>query len=266
MSDITNGYLEKKLDWIPGMNNIRLRDFPSFIRTTDIDDTMLNYMMRESEAIPRGSAIVLNTFDALEHDSVNALTVTNPRIFTIGPLDMMQQHFCDDRLKHIGSNLWTEDLSCIDWLDTKDPGSVVYVNFGSPRLDSVGGDDAMMPPEFVEETKGRGMVTSWCAQEEREEVEAYVREMMDGMKGETIRSKALEWKKKVEEATAFGGSSYLNFEKLAFRLLRSEKNKASSANCKRDVFATIRETHSFEDAYITCIENGDLKRFHNEEE
>lgn len=192
MSDITNGYLETKLDWINGMNNIRLRDIPSFIQTTDIDDTMLNYMMREASAIPRGSAIVLNTFDTLEHNSINALTIINPRIFTIGPLHMMQQYVCDDRLKEIGSNLWKEDVSCIGWLDTKDPGSVVYVNFGSitimtkeqliefgwglanskkhflwiTRPDIVGGDDAMMPPEFVEETKGRGMVTSWCPQEE----------------------------------------------------------------------------------------------------
>ncbi|GKE24508.1 hypothetical protein Tco_1436020 [Tanacetum coccineum] len=47
MSDIANGYLETILDWIPGMENIRLRDFPSFIQTRDIDDTMLNYMIRK---------------------------------------------------------------------------------------------------------------------------------------------------------------------------------------------------------------------------
>ena len=34
------------------------------------------------------------------------------------------------------------------------------------RPDIVGGDEAMMQPEFVLETKGRGMVTSWCPQEE----------------------------------------------------------------------------------------------------
>ncbi|GKC12696.1 hypothetical protein Tco_1009478 [Tanacetum coccineum] len=108
MSDIANGYLETILDWIPGMENIRLRDFPSFIQSRDIDDTMLNYMIRKAAAIPRGSNIMLNTFDALEHGSVNVLTVTNPRTFTIGPLDMMQQHFCDERLKQLGSNRWKE--------------------------------------------------------------------------------------------------------------------------------------------------------------
>ncbi|XP_023745822.1 UDP-glycosyltransferase 85A8 [Lactuca sativa] len=305
MSEVTNGYLERNLDWIPGMNNIRLKDFPSFIRTTDINDTMLNYLITESAAIPRGSAVVLNTFDALEHDSVNPLMALNPRTFTIGPLHLMQQHIENEQVKHIGSNLWKEDESCISWLDTKDPGSVVYVNFGSitvmtkeqliefgwglanskkdflwiTRPDIVGGNEAMMPPEFVDETKGRGMVTSWCPQEQvlkhpaigaflthsgwnstiesissgvpvicwpffaeqqtncryscvewgigmeidsnvkREEVEAQVREMMDGKKGKMMKCKALEWKKKAEEAVAIEGSSYLNFDKLVTEVL-----------------------------------------------
>ncbi|KAI3675842.1 hypothetical protein L1987_85438 [Smallanthus sonchifolius] len=237
---MTNGYLETSLDWIPKMKNIRLKDFPSFFRTTDINDVMLNSLITKTAAIPRGIAIILNTFDALEQDSVKPLLAMNPQIFTIGPLHMMQQYVNDDRLKPIGSNLWKEDASCIDWLDTKDPGSVVYVNFGSitittkeqliefgwglanskkdflwiTRPDIVGGDEAMMPPEFVEETKGRGMVTSWCPQEEeivmeidtnvkREEVEAQVREMMDGKKGKMMKNKALEWKKKSQRSRRY---------------------------------------------------------------
>lgn len=305
ISDLTNGYLETTLDWIPGMNNIRLRDFPTFIRTTDINDTMLNYFIRETAAIPRGSAIILNTFDALEQDSINPLIALNPRIFTVGPLHMMEQYVHDERLERIRSNLWEEDDSCLSWLDTKECNSVVYVNFGSitimskeqliefgwglanskkdflwiTRPDIVGGDDAMMPPEFVHETKGRGMVTSWCPQEQvmkhpaiggflthsgwnstiesisngipmicwpffseqqtncryscveweigmeidtdvkREEVESQVREMMDGKKGEMMKSKILEWKKKAEEAVAVGGSSYCNFDILVSDLL-----------------------------------------------
>ncbi|KAI7741292.1 hypothetical protein M8C21_009359 [Ambrosia artemisiifolia] len=191
MSYMTNGYLETTLDWIPGMNNIRLRDLPSFIRTTDINDILLNFLMTEAEALPRGSAIVLNTFDALEQDSVKPLTAFNPRIFTVGPLHLMQ-HLQDECVKQVGSNLWKEDLSCINWLDTKDDGSVIFVNFGSitvmtkeqliefgwglansksdflwiTRPDIVGGNEAVMPADFLVETKGRGMITSWCPQEQ----------------------------------------------------------------------------------------------------
>ncbi|PWA34421.1 UDP-glucuronosyl/UDP-glucosyltransferase [Artemisia annua] len=183
MSYVTNGYLETIIDWIPGMKEyIRSRDFPSFIRTTDINETMLNYLMTESETMLRGSPIVLNTYDALEEDSVNPLIAINPRIFTVGPLHLMQQHVPNDQLTDIGSNLWKEDASCIHWLDTKDIGSVLFVNFGSitvmtkeqltefgwglansqkdflliTRPDIVGGDEAMMPQEFIDETQGRG--------------------------------------------------------------------------------------------------------------
>ncbi|KAJ0734216.1 putative 7-deoxyloganetin glucosyltransferase [Helianthus annuus] len=305
MSYVTNGYLETSLDWIPGMNNIRLRDFPSFVRTTDKNDIMLNYLMNEVEALPRGSAVVLNTFDALEHDSVKPLNALNPRIFTLGPLHLMEQHLQDERVKQLGSSLWKEDVSCIHWLDTKDPGSVVFVNFGSitvmtkeqliefgwglanskknflwiARPDIVGSTEAGMSPEFLVETKGRGMITSWCPQEQvlkhpaiggflihsgwnstlesissgvpvlcwpffaeqqtncryscvewgigmeidtnvkREEVEAQVREIIDGTKGKMMKAKALELKKKAKEAVTIGGSSYLNFDKLVTEIL-----------------------------------------------
>ncbi|KAJ0501166.1 putative 7-deoxyloganetin glucosyltransferase [Helianthus annuus] len=305
MSYVTSGYLETSLDWIPGMNNIRLRDFPSFIRITDINDFLLNYLMNEVEALPRASAVVLNTFDALEHDSVKPLNALNPRIFTLGPLHLMEQHLQDEGVKQLGSNLWKEDVSCIHWLDTKDDGSVVFVNFGSiavmtkeqliefgwglanskkdflwiTRPDIVGGNEAVMPPEFLDEIKGRGMITSWCPQEQvlnhpaiggflthsgwnstlesissgvpvlcwpfcgeqptncryscmewgigmeidtnvkRKEVEAQVRELIDGAKGEMLKAKALDLQKKAKEAVIFGGSSYVNFNKLVTEVL-----------------------------------------------
>ncbi|KAG8363998.1 hypothetical protein BUALT_Bualt19G0080600 [Buddleja alternifolia] len=158
LQDVSNGYLETTIDWVSGMNGIRLRDFPSFIRTTNPKDIMLNFLLQEIEAIPRVKALILNTFDALEQDVLNAL-------FAI--------------------------LDCIKWLDAKDPKSVVYVNFGSItvvtaqqltefawglvnskkaflwiiRPDIVVGDSAMLPPEFVEDTKDRSKLISWCPQE-----------------------------------------------------------------------------------------------------
>ncbi|KAI3786659.1 hypothetical protein L1987_40520 [Smallanthus sonchifolius] len=191
----------------------------------------------------RASAVMLNTFDALEQDSVNPLTALNPQIFTVGPLHLMQQHVHDERLKHVGSNLCKQDASSISWLDTKDPGSVVFVNFVSitimtkeqliefgwglanskkdflwiTRPDIVGHNDVVLPPELVDETKGRGMMISWCPQEKV--VAAQVREMIDGKHGEVMKKKSMEWKKKAEEAVGVNGSSYLKFDKLVDLLL-----------------------------------------------
>ncbi|PHT76249.1 hypothetical protein T459_19771 [Capsicum annuum] len=44
-SYLTNGYLEKTLDWIPGMKDIHLRDLPGFIRTANPDDYMIKYLL-----------------------------------------------------------------------------------------------------------------------------------------------------------------------------------------------------------------------------
>jgi hypothetical protein len=48
----------------------------------------------------------------------------------------------------------------------------------------------------------------------RDEIEALVKEMMEGDKGKAMRQNAQEWKKKAVEATDIGGSSYKSFERL----------------------------------------------------
>lgn len=194
-SDLTNGYLDTEIDWIPGMEGVRLRDMPSFIRTTDPDDIMLNFDGGEAQNARGARGLILNTYDALEHDVLRALRRTSffPRLYTVGPLAANKSSVLDG----IGGNLWKEDASCLRWLDAQaqreGPGSVVYVNFGSitvvtpaqlaefawglagcgrpflwiVRPDLVAsGERAVLPEEFVRETRDRGLLASWCPQEE----------------------------------------------------------------------------------------------------
>ncbi|WOH14067.1 hypothetical protein DCAR_0933583 [Daucus carota subsp. sativus] len=192
MSDVTNGYLDTKIDWVPGMKGMTLKYFPSFLRTTDINDIMLNFFIIETEAVPKARAIIINTYETLEEDALHAISATQPHIYCIGPLNFMMNHVQDTRLASIGSSLWKEETSCIDWLDNREPNSVIYVNFGSitpmsatqltefawglansnkhflwiVRPDIIAGDEAMVPPEFLAETRERGMLASWCSQEQ----------------------------------------------------------------------------------------------------
>ncbi|XP_010066660.2 7-deoxyloganetin glucosyltransferase [Eucalyptus grandis] len=192
-SYLTNGHLDTVIDWIPGMKDIRLWDLPTFLRTTDPDDILFNFMMDVTERANTASAMIFHTFDALESEVLNALSSMFPRVYAIGPLSLLVNKLVQEEspLKSIDCNLWTEDTECLRWLDSKEPKSVLYVNFGSIavltreeliefamglansehpflwiiRPDLVSGDSAVLPREFLEETEGRSMYADWCPQE-----------------------------------------------------------------------------------------------------
>ncbi|ESW13195.1 hypothetical protein PHAVU_008G175600 [Phaseolus vulgaris] len=191
-SYLKNGYLDTTIDWIAGIKEIRLKDIPSFIRTTDPEDIMFNFASGECKRAEKACAIILNTFDALEHDVLEAFSSILPPVYSIGPLSLLLDDVSDKSLNAIGFNLWREEPGCLEWLDTKEANTVVYVNFGSVtvmtndqliefawglansyktflwviRQDLVVGEKAVLPPEFVTQTKNRGLLSSWCAQEQ----------------------------------------------------------------------------------------------------
>ncbi|KAL6277219.1 hypothetical protein ACE6H2_020820 [Prunus campanulata] len=76
-------------------------------------------------------------------------------------------------------------------------------------------------PFFAEQqTNCRYACTDWeigmevSPEVKRDEIEALVKEMLEGERGMKMREKAKQWKKKAVEATDVGGSSYNNFDRL----------------------------------------------------
>ncbi|XP_062027194.1 7-deoxyloganetin glucosyltransferase-like [Rosa rugosa] len=191
-SCFTNGFLDKVVDWIPGMKGIRLRDLPGCFRTTNPDDIFFNFSIEAMDRVHKASAVVVHTFDALEPDVLDALSSTPPPVYAIGPLQLLLNQVPEDPLKSGGYSLWKEETECLQWLNSKVPNSVIYVNFGSLavitpehllefgwglansklpffwviRPDLVNGESAILPPEFVAETRGRSLIASWCPQEQ----------------------------------------------------------------------------------------------------
>lgn len=153
---------------------------------------MVNFAIGECQRAFKASAIVINTFDDLEHEVLNAMQSMFHNIYSIGSLSLLVNRLQNTSLNATGSNLWKEERECLDWLATKEPNSVVYVNFGSitvmtaqqmsefawglansnhnflwvVRPDLVRGEFAMLPDEFANITKERGLLVSWCPQEE----------------------------------------------------------------------------------------------------
>ncbi|KAF3335424.1 UDP-glycosyltransferase 85A2-like protein [Carex littledalei] len=190
-AQLHNGFLDTAVDWVPGLNHMRLKDFPSFIRTTDRNDIMFNFITHEMDRAPMASAIILNTFDELEQEVLTAMAAILPPIYTIGPLPMLSEQVPVSPIKSLSLNLWKEQSDCLNWLEGKRNQSVVYVNFGSLatvtneqltefawglansgyafmwiiRPDLVKGDNAKLPLEFLEATKDRSLILSWCQQE-----------------------------------------------------------------------------------------------------
>ncbi|XVE86801.1 hypothetical protein DITRI_Ditri18aG0063400 [Diplodiscus trichospermus] len=187
---LSDGTLETPIDWIPGISNIRLRDIPSFIRANNPDDIMFDFTGSEAQNCLKSPAIIFNTFDEFEHEVLEAIANKFPRIYATGPLPLLSRHLPEGPSKSINSSLWKEDTNCIQWLNKREPHSVVYVNYGSVtvmseqhlkefawglanckhpflwivRPDVVMGDSAILPEEFFEEIKDRGLITSWCPQ------------------------------------------------------------------------------------------------------
>uniref|UniRef100_A0A0E0DCH3 Uncharacterized protein n=2 Tax=Oryza TaxID=4527 RepID=A0A0E0DCH3_9ORYZ len=199
-AQLTDGYLDTVVDGAAarGMcDGVQLRDYPSFIRTTDLGDVMLNFIMREAERLSLPDAVILNTFDDLERPALDAMrAVLPPPVYAVGPLHLHVRRAVPtgSPLHGVGSNLWKEQDGLLEWLDDHRPSSVVYVSYGSiavmtseqllefawgladsgyafvwvvrPDLVKGGeGDAAALPPEFHAAVEGRGVLPAWCPQE-----------------------------------------------------------------------------------------------------
>nr|CAN70826.1 hypothetical protein VITISV_029098 [Vitis vinifera] len=190
-SCLSNGYLDTSIDWIPGLNGVRLKDLPTFIRTTDPNDTMFNYNLLSVNNALKAKSIILNTFEDLEKEVLDSIKTKFPPVYTIGPLWMLQQQLSEAKLDSIDLNLWKEDTRCLDWLDKRERGSVVYVNYGSLvtltpsqlsefawglanskcpflwviRSNLVVSEAEIISKDFMEEISGRGLLSGWCPQE-----------------------------------------------------------------------------------------------------
>nr|AFJ53005.1 UDP-glycosyltransferase 1 [Linum usitatissimum] len=195
-SYLTNGYLDTVVDCILGLNkNMRLKDLPTFMRTTNPNDVVFNFCIDQLARIPEGSALIMNTFDSLEQEVLSSISTLCPNLLSVGPLTNLLDQVKEEKVKNINTNLWAEHPESLKWLDSQEDNSVLYVNFGSVavmtpdqltefawglaksekpflwiiRPDLVYGNSEgalSVPSGFVEETRGRGLLTSWCNQEQ----------------------------------------------------------------------------------------------------
>ncbi|KAK4261873.1 hypothetical protein QN277_004811 [Acacia crassicarpa] len=128
------------------------------------------------------------TFDKMEHEALEWMKIICPGMATIGP--MVPSAYLDNRMENntdYGFNINKADMSTLEWLNTKEPNSVVYVASGSMiditleeskeiamALKSLGCNflwvmketeiPKKLPSNFIEETSEKGMFVKWCPQ------------------------------------------------------------------------------------------------------
>jgi hypothetical protein len=100
---------------------------PSILPSKEIGLKLLNLA---NETATNSCGAIINTFQALESHELAAvrdelLADKVVPTFAIGPLHKIAS------TDNVGTSLRNQDRSCIKWLDTQEPGSVLYLSFGS---------------------------------------------------------------------------------------------------------------------------------------
>ncbi|XP_071686830.1 UDP-glycosyltransferase 85C1-like [Rutidosis leptorrhynchoides] len=192
-SYLTNGYLEMEIDWIPGMEGIRLKDLPEFIRVTSPNDIAFTFLLEVAQKADNVSHMIFHTFEDLEASLIEEIRFVFPNVYNVGPLQLLLNQKQESKSSEFsGYSLRHEEPECVQWLESKEPNSVVYVNFGSIavmslqdlvelgwglvnskyefswiiRNDLVDGKPSVLPKELEDAINEKGFVGSWCTQEE----------------------------------------------------------------------------------------------------
>ncbi|KAL6224877.1 hypothetical protein ACLB2K_003732 [Fragaria x ananassa] len=174
----------------PGIPNLQVSDLPSTI----LPSTPVHFKKLISDSArcaEKASWVLGNSFYELEREIIDSMESLVP-IRPIGPLVspfLLGKSDADDESS---VDVWEAEESCIEWLDKQRPCSVIFVSFGrvtvlsqkqidnistalknsgrpflwSLKLPAEGStrDSGELSREFLEETKEKGMVVTWCSQ------------------------------------------------------------------------------------------------------
>lgn len=121
------GNSNQELHGVPGGEGLlRCKDLPGFWSVEDVAKMDPMNFVSQILATSKSSGLILNTFDELEAPFVTSLSKIYKRLYTIGPIHSLLKNSTQSQCE-----FWKEDHSCLAWLDSQPPRSVLFVSFGS---------------------------------------------------------------------------------------------------------------------------------------
>ncbi|XP_058769520.1 cinnamate beta-D-glucosyltransferase-like [Vicia villosa] len=171
---------------------LKYNEIPDFLHPFCKYPFLATLILEQFKNLSKVFCVLVDTYEELEHDFIKYISEKSILVKTIGPL------FNNPRIKDAsdirGDFVKKDDSNIIEWLNTKQEGSVVYISFGTivyllqeqvdeiahglleskvsflwvlkPPSKESGREPHVLPDGFLEETSGRGKVVKWCPQVE----------------------------------------------------------------------------------------------------
>lgn len=177
---------------ISGLPLLSESDMPTLLQPSNCYPFMFQQAMDQFKSLPKATWVLGNSFSELESEEIDSMKSIAP-IRTVGPL-IPSASLDGGNLTDTASvaHMW-KATNCTDWLNTKEPESVVYVSFGSlavlskeqmheialglkvsgycflwvirpPSSEVEINSEETLPAGFLNETAGQGLVVPWCHQ------------------------------------------------------------------------------------------------------
>jgi len=173
---------------LPGLPLLKPQDLPSFILPSNPIKTMSNVLAEMFQDMKKLKWVLANSFYELEKDVIDSMAEIFP-ITPVGPL-VPPSLLGQDQKQDVGIEMWAPQDSCMEWLNQKPPSSVIYISFGSliflseKQMQSIAdalkksnkyflwvmkskdikNEKVQLSEKFLEETKEKGLVVTWCPQ------------------------------------------------------------------------------------------------------